>query len=117
MVLYWLFNKWVYVHVQTLYLLGHSITIATSKQQLQEATQHPGIFQDYESYTFYQFFFAAVTYDLLFTDYIGMYCLHDLKIIGIYKCKLRLLDSFGTEPICKQPLHQELLYKLIMHMV
>ena len=40
-------------------------------------------------------------YDLLFTDYLGMYGIHDAGLIGVYKCRLRILDSFGTEPQCE----------------
>ena len=34
-------------------------------------------------------------------DYLGMYGIHDAGLIGVYKCRLRILDSFGTEPQCE----------------
>ena len=30
-----------------------------------------------------------------------MYGVLDAGLIGQYKCRIRILDSFGTEPICK----------------
>ena len=31
----------------------------------------------------------------------GLQGLHDTGLMGIVKCHIRLLDSFGTEAICK----------------
>ena len=30
-----------------------------------------------------------------------MYAVHDAQLVGAYKCRLRIVDSFGTEPKCK----------------
>ena len=45
-------------------------------------------------------YIIGIDYDLLFTDYIGMNGIFDAGLIGKYKCRIRLLDSFGTEPKC-----------------
>ena len=40
-------------------------------------------------------------YDLVFTDYIGLTVLHVTSLFGACKCKIRVLDSFGTDALCK----------------
>ena len=42
-------------------------------------------------------------FDLLFTDYLGMYGVHQVDLVASYKCRIRVLDSFGTEPKCMLP--------------
>ncbi len=39
-------------------------------------------------------------FDVVFTDYIGLFGLRDSRHFPLYKCRIRVLDSFGTEPIC-----------------
>jgi len=34
------------------------------------------------------------------TDYIGLGGIKDANIFGEYKCRIRILDSFGTDPLC-----------------
>ena len=40
-------------------------------------------------------------FDLVMTDYIGLWGIRDADLFGFYKCRIRVLDSFGTEPLCK----------------
>lgn len=79
-------------------------------------------------------FLAETIYDFIFTDYIGLFALRDSqhfylnKVSGlreplqgslimlltmhsthdnytVVQCKIRVLDSFGTEPICESVDH------------
>lgn len=38
-------------------------------------------------------------YDVVFTDYIGLFGLRDAQLFPLYKCRIRVIDSFGTEPM------------------
>jgi hypothetical protein len=69
--------------IAVLTLLGHELYIATSVKLL--LNYRP----------------AHIQYDVLFTDYIGMFGIYYAGLIGQYKCRIRILDSFGTEPLCK----------------
>ena len=39
-------------------------------------------------------------FDVVMTDFIGLWGLRDADLFGYYKCRIRVLDSFGTEPLC-----------------
>ena len=43
---------------------------------------------------------AEPVFDVLYTDYLGMFGVRDAGLFAPYKCRIRLLDSFGTEPLC-----------------
>ncbi|XP_065898670.1 alpha-1,6-mannosylglycoprotein 6-beta-N-acetylglucosaminyltransferase B-like isoform X2 [Dysidea avara] len=68
--------------IATLYMPGHHIVIATSLKYLRKqiaAAEHP--------------------FDVVMTDYIGLGGIKDADIFGAYKCRIRILDSFGTDPL------------------
>lgn len=68
--------------ISTLYMLGHHVTILTSAHQLRKSIP-----------------LDSLQYDLVFTDYTGLFGLRDSQHFPMYKCRIRVLDSFGTEPI------------------
>ena len=41
-------------------------------------------------------------FDVMITDYIGLWGIRDADLFGFYKCRIRVLDSFGTDPSCKE---------------
>ena len=41
-------------------------------------------------------------FDVMITDYIGLWGIRDADLFGFYKCRIRVLDSFGTDPSCKK---------------
>ncbi|XP_065898668.1 alpha-1,6-mannosylglycoprotein 6-beta-N-acetylglucosaminyltransferase B-like isoform X2 [Dysidea avara] len=68
--------------IATLYMLGHDVVISTSIPNLRKqvaAIEHP--------------------FDVVMTDFIGLWGLRDADLFGYYKCRIRVLDSFGTEPL------------------
>ncbi|XP_019858888.1 PREDICTED: alpha-1,6-mannosylglycoprotein 6-beta-N-acetylglucosaminyltransferase B-like [Amphimedon queenslandica] len=67
--------------IASLHLLGHELHIAATVGVLKKNEPH------------------KILYDLLFTDYMGMLGIRDNGLLGRYKCRIRVLDSFGTEPI------------------
>jgi len=46
------------------------------------------------------FMFLEQPFDVVFTDYLGLGGIKDADIFGAYKCHIRILDSFGTDPLC-----------------
>lgn len=64
-----------------LYVLGHQVSIFTSKSDIKAIsnTEHE-------------------EYDIIFTDYIGLNAFREENIFVRYKCKIRVLDVYGTEP-------------------
>ena len=44
--------------------------------------------------------FVEHPFDVVMTDFIGLWGLRDADLFGYYKCRIRVLDSFGTEPLC-----------------
>ena len=42
---------------------------------------------------------AGDEFDVIFTDYLGLKGLEDSGIIPRHYCKVRVLDSFGSEPL------------------
>ena len=109
--------------ISALHMLGHHVVVMTTRQQLSNRVRLDG-----KTYPVYQVKTSPVceytepTYDLLFTDYIGLFALRDSQHFALYKvhvysprvltlshphtltpsqCRIRVLDSFGTEPICE----------------
>ncbi|XP_028399780.1 alpha-1,6-mannosylglycoprotein 6-beta-N-acetylglucosaminyltransferase A-like [Dendronephthya gigantea] len=80
--------------VASLYLLGHDITIVKSLNESERYTPGPDKNGCINSSTVQQF-----EYDLIYTDIIGAF--HMKYFSGPYwseiRCKMRILDSFGTE--------------------
>ena len=37
-------------------------------------------------------------FDVMVTDYIGLWGIRDADLFGFYKCRIRVIDSFGTDP-------------------
>ncbi|KAL5494090.1 hypothetical protein EMCRGX_G015362 [Ephydatia muelleri] len=70
--------------IASLHLLGHKVTIMTTRSQLY--TKVPRHSEDLE-------------FDLIFTDYLGLAAMRENGYYFMYKCRIRVLDSFGTEPI------------------
>lgn len=64
--------------IASLHMLGHSITVATTSKQLIKATK-------------------SDSYHLIFTDYLGMNGLHEARLVGIYNCRIRVLNTLGTD--------------------
>ena len=48
-----------------------------------------------------QLYIVEHPFDVLITDYIGMWGIRDADLFGSYKCRIRVLDSFGTDPLCE----------------
>ena len=63
-----------------LYILGHRISIVTDRNALLTAKNTTDMF------------------DLVFTDYTGLRALESLEMFLKYKCNIRVLDVYGTEP-------------------
>ena len=40
-------------------------------------------------------------FDVMISDYLGLWGIRDADLFGFYKCRIRILDSFGTDPLCK----------------
>ena len=80
-------------------MLGHVIVIALSREQLIQVTTKSMYMLGQDNVS--RLFILGIHYDLVFTDYMGLQGLHDTGLMGIFKCHIRLLDSFGTEAICK----------------
>lgn len=67
--------------ISALYLLKYELIIEFHIQRVANLVDHT---TDY--------------FDLVITDYIGANILSDNSLFGIFRCKIRILDSFGTEP-------------------
>ena len=80
-------------------MLGHVIVIALSREQLIQVTTKSMYMPGHDNVS--RLLILGTNYDLVFTDYMGLQGLHDTGLMGIFKCHIRLLDSFGTEAICK----------------
>ena len=81
-------------------MLGHKVVIATSKELVLKSSPESNVICMLFYKCFPIMYIIGIDYDLLFTDYIGMNGIFDAGLIGKYKCRIRLLDSFGTEPKC-----------------
>jgi hypothetical protein len=68
--------------IATLHMLGHHVTVITSASLLKSSVS-----------------LEKVEFDLVFTDYIGLFGLRDSQHFPMYKCRIRVVDSFGTEPM------------------
>jgi hypothetical protein len=85
----------IVVLFQAVYALGHRMTLITRKKILESDVQRKG--EDF---------------DVVYTDYIGLHALRDMwlfptfkvspNVIFLLQCKLRIVDSFGTEPLCME---------------
>ncbi|KAE8284317.1 Alpha-1,6-mannosylglycoprotein 6-beta-N-acetylglucosaminyltransferase B [Larimichthys crocea] len=74
-------------------ILGHKLTFSTSQQQLQSLI---GAAPGQGSCPIQR----PLTFDLIYTDYHGLAHLQGTMGLAFlhYKCRFRILDSFGTEP-------------------
>ncbi|XP_060884626.1 alpha-1,6-mannosylglycoprotein 6-beta-N-acetylglucosaminyltransferase B-like [Labrus mixtus] len=74
-------------------ILGHNLTFSTSLQQLHSLI---GAAPGRGSCPIQR----PLTFDLIYTDYHGLSHLHGAMGLAFlhYKCRFRILDSFGTEP-------------------
>lgn len=110
-------------------MLGHYVVILTSREQLTERV--PLDSESLQNYIIVGVLTSDLPaiplleseYDFVFTDYIGLFALRDSQHFYLYKvhvscvgvltlttimslqCKIRVLDSFGTEPICELDKH------------
>ena len=42
---------------------------------------------------------AGADYDVIISDYIGLTGLQEFRILPDYYCRVRVLDTFGSEPL------------------
>ena len=63
-----------------MYLLGHRVSIVTDRNALLTVKNTTDMF------------------DLVFTDYTGLRAMESLEMFLKYKCNIRVLDVYGTEP-------------------
>ncbi|XP_065837233.1 alpha-1,6-mannosylglycoprotein 6-beta-N-acetylglucosaminyltransferase B-like [Oscarella lobularis] len=67
--------------IAAVYALKHDVTVLTRKKMLES------------------FIRKSDDIDIVYTDYIGLHVFRDLWIFPKLKCKFRIVDSFGTEPL------------------
>ena len=64
-----------------LYILGHRVTVVTQRESILALKN------------------TSVMFDLVFTDYTGLIALENMEMFVKYKCNIRVLDVYGTEPM------------------
>ena len=64
-----------------LYMLGHRVTVVTQRESM------------------LAFKNTSIPFDLVFTDYTGLNALEHMEMFVKYKCNIRVLDVYGTEPV------------------
>uniref|UniRef100_H3AJR5 alpha-1,6-mannosyl-glycoprotein 6-beta-N-acetylglucosaminyltransferase n=1 Tax=Latimeria chalumnae TaxID=7897 RepID=H3AJR5_LATCH len=79
--------------ITSIYLLGHRVKVIYSLAELQSLIGAPPGKGSCPLR-------APLPYDLVYTDYHGLAQLHGLTRVSFeeYKCRFRVVDSFGTEP-------------------
>ncbi|CAH3025888.1 unnamed protein product [Porites evermanni] len=79
--------------IASLYALGHDITISAEQPSMKKILNAPSVKGCGRR-------LRQKEFDLIFTDYIGAWLLgrHLGPTFSHYRCRLRILDSFGTDP-------------------
>ncbi|XP_046847526.1 alpha-1,6-mannosylglycoprotein 6-beta-N-acetylglucosaminyltransferase A-like, partial [Xenia sp. Carnegie-2017] len=80
--------------ITSLYLLGHDLTVSASRKQIIDLLGQPdkdGCVPDKHA--------RASPFDIIFTDIVGVLHIKNTtgSLFSKYKCRLRVVDSFGTE--------------------
>ena len=75
-------------------MLGHKITIVTTPAMLQEVARG---MSSVIILLVYSTLLTGPQFDIIFSDYIGLEGLKQTGLFNRYQCRIRVLDTFGSE--------------------